>query len=188
MKKILIMVFLAIMTTVTADAQRIRVTDDEGIAIPLVSVLTTDGVLIGTTNLDGVLADVKGANEVALTHVAYKPQRVNVASLSDGHVVMENVDYGLTEVVVKPKPYLYVEYYYRAYSYIGDSLRAYSAGIVPVAHEIKNKMKGKTRNVWSYGGAANKALGWNTIDLKLYAEKAAKDNSTPIEKALRSGK
>ena len=43
--------------------------------------MTEDGVLIGTTGMDGVLADVKGAAKVAVTHVAYKPQLVIVASL-----------------------------------------------------------------------------------------------------------
>ena len=55
--------------------------DNDGNAIPLVSVLTEDGTYIGTTGMDGVLADVKGAKKVAVTHVAYKPQLVTVAEL-----------------------------------------------------------------------------------------------------------
>lgn len=75
------MAAVAMMTVVSAQAQRIEVVDADGHGIPLVSVLTEDGVLIGTTNLDGVLSDVKGAAKVALTHVAYKPQLVTVADL-----------------------------------------------------------------------------------------------------------
>lgn len=167
-------------------AQKIHVVDDNGNDIPLVSVLTEDGVLIGTTDIDGVLSDVKGARKIALTHVAFKPQLVNVASLKDGRVTMESVDYGLTEIVVEPKPYYYIEYYFRGFSYIGDSLRAYAAGIIPTAHEIQNKYKAKTRfNAWAFGGAANKALAWNTQDLQIKAEKGVKSSLIPIETAAR---
>ena len=68
---------------------------------------------------------------------------------------MDAVDYGLDEVVVMPKPFVVIEYYFRGFSYIGDSLRTYAAGIIPVAYEVREHYKGKTRDVWSYGGAAN---------------------------------
>ena len=184
MKKFLLIVAVVMMAAISAKAQKIQVVDDDGNGIPLVSVLTENGVLIGTTNLDGVLTDVKGAAKVALTHVAYKPQLVSVSSLAGGRVAMESVDYGLDEVIVKPKPYFYVEYYFRAFSYIEDSLRVFTAGIVPVGHEIKNKYKGKTHAVWSFGGAANKALTWNTQVLADLAEQGAKTNAVPIENSF----
>ena len=65
--------------------------------------MTEDGFLIGTTGMDGVLADVKGAAKVAVIHVAYKPQLVIVASLQDGRIMMDDIDYGIDEVVVKPR-------------------------------------------------------------------------------------
>ena len=96
MKKILMIVAVAMMTAMSAQAQKIQVVDDDGNGIPLVSVLTENGIFIGTTDLNGVLADVKGAGKVALTHVAFKPQLVTVADLpsSDGgrKVTMESVD------------------------------------------------------------------------------------------------
>ena len=104
MKRAIAMVFVALMMSISTHAQKIQVLDADGNAIPLVSVLTEDGVLIGTTDINGTLANVKGAAKVALTHLAYKPQLVSVASLTDGRVTMESVDYGLAEVVVKPKP------------------------------------------------------------------------------------
>ena len=184
--KLLMIAVVAIMASMNAQAQKIKVVDADGNGIPLVSVLTEDGLIIGTTDLNGELADVNGAAKVALTHVAYKPQLVSVASLRDGSVTMESVDYGLEEVVVKPKPFFYVEYYFRAFSYINDSLRVYSAGIIPVGHEIQNKYKGKTHGVWSFGGAANKALTWNTQDMEAKAEDAAKDAAAwPLEKQVR---
>lgn len=181
MKKIFAIIALSVMTAICAQAQKIQAVDSEGNAIPLVSVFTENGVLIGTTDFNGTLADVKGSAKVALTHVAFKPQLVSVASLTDGRITMESVDYGLQEVVVKPKPYLCVEYYFRCFSYIDDSLRVYTAGIIPVAHEINNKYKGKTRAVWSFGGAANKALTWNTQDMALRAEDVAKSGASPVQ-------
>ena len=193
------MAAVALMTAMDARAQKIQVVDNDGNAIPLVSVLTEDGVLIGTTGLDGVLADVKGAAKVAVTHVAYKPQLVTVAELpsheGEGQgwgpvrrITMEDIDYGINEVVVKPKPYLYVEYYFRAFSYIEDSLRVYTAGILPVSHDIRNKYKGKVRGAWAFGGAANKALTWNTQDLEYLAEQGVKSATSPIETGLRKEK
>lgn len=193
MRKILLMALAAMMVSISAQAQRLHVVDDDGNGIPLVSVLTENGVLIGTTDLHGVLADVKGVAKVALTHVAYKPQLVTVSDLpsfegTEGgrRVTMESIDYGLDEVVVMPKPYFYVEYYYRAFSYIEDSLRAYSAGIIPVKHEIQDNYKGNTRTIWSYGGAANKALSWNVDNLERRAEQGAKKAIPSVWEARES--
>lgn len=180
MKRVLLFITAIIMAAIGAEAQKITTVDTDGNVIPLVSVMTENSALIGTTDLHGVLANVKGAKKVAVSHVAFKPQVVEIASLQDGRIVMEDVDYSLAEVVAKPKPYLYMEYYFRAFSYIEDSLRVYAAGILPVIHEIQNKYKGKTRALWSYGGAANKALGWNVGSLKFMAEKSAKQAATPI--------
>ena len=128
-----------LLAAVGARAQRITVVDSDGNGIHLVSVLTEEGNMIGTTSLEGVIADVKGAKKVLLTHVAFKPQLVDVASLKDGRVTMEDIDYSLAEVVVKPKPYIYVETYYRAYAYINDSLRYYCAGIMPNTYDPQKK-------------------------------------------------
>ena len=130
MKRILWMAAVAMMAVLGAQAQKIEVVDAEGHGIPLVSVLTEDGNLIGTTDLNGVINDVKGAAKVAVTHVAFHPQLVSIASLNNGRITMEALDYELQEIVVKPKPYIYVETYYRAYAFINDSLRFYQAGIL----------------------------------------------------------
>ena len=156
---------VAMMTAVSAMAQRIEVVDAEGNGIPLVSVTTEDGEFVGKTDLNGVLDGVKGAQKVGLSHVAYKPQLVTVAALQGGRVTMEDLDYGLDEIVVTPKPYIIVEYYVRGFRYIGDSLRAYGAGIIPVAYDIKNGYKPKTRNVNSMGVYANKAPGWHQAEI-----------------------
>ena len=139
MKRFLIMVAVAMMTAISAQAQKIEVVGADGHGIPLASVLTEDGNLIGTTDLNGVLADVKGAAKVAVTHVAYKPQLVTVADLQEGRITMEDVGYDLAEIVVKPKPYIFVEVFYRVYVYRDDSLCYFLSGIMPNAYDIQKK-------------------------------------------------
>ena len=188
MKNILLMVAVAMLAAVSAQAQKIQIVDNDGNGIPLVNVLTENGNYIGTTDLDGVLADVKGAEKVAITHVAYKPQLVTIATLHDGRITLEDMYYGIDELVVKPKPYLYIEYYYRAFSYIDDSLRVYTAGILPMAHEIQNNYKGKVQGYWAFGGGANKALTWNTQSMEDNVQGLAEDAARPLESWLPKNK
>jgi hypothetical protein len=56
-------VILAICGTMKVQAQKIQVVDKEGKGIALASVMDGNGVLIGLTDLNGVLADVKGATD-----------------------------------------------------------------------------------------------------------------------------
>ena len=189
MKKILMLAAVAMMTSMSAIAQRIEVVDAEGNGIPLVSVTTEDGVFVGKTDQNGVLDDVKGAQKVGLSHVAYKPQLITVASLQGGRVTMEDADFGLDEIVVKPKPYIVVEYYVRGFRYIGDSLRAYGAGIIPVAYDIRNGYKPKTRNVNSMGVYANKAPGWHLAEISNKTiEMCKRNNGSMTDKWVMSKK
>ena len=126
MKKTLLIAVAAIMMSISINAQKIQVVDNNGHGIPFVHILTEDGNIIGTTNIDGELDDVKGAEKVLATHVAYKPQAVRVASLNNGRIILEDV-----------------ETYYRVYAFINDSLRFYQAGIFPNAIDLKNKKKEK---------------------------------------------
>ena len=143
-------------------------------------------MFIGKTDLNGVLDDVKGAKKVALSHVAYKPQLVTVAYLPSfggtgrARVTMEDADFGLDEIVVKPNPYICVEYYVRGFRYIGDSLRAYGAGIIPVAYDTRKDYKPKTRDVYSIGVFAKKAPGWHLAEISNKAEKMCKRNNGPM--------
>ena len=139
MKKNLLMAAVAMMTALSALAQKIEVVDADGYGIPQVVVLTEDGTLIGVTDINGVLSDVKGNAKVTLRLVGFKSQTVTVASLAEGKVTMEDLDYSLAEVVVKPKPYIYVETLYRVYVYRNDSLCYFSSGIMPNAYDAKNK-------------------------------------------------
>ena len=150
----------ACLVVLCAKAQKLEVVDSDGNGIHLVTVLIEDGNMIGTTDLGGTILDVKGAKKVVLTHVAYKPQLVDVASLKDGRVTMEDINYSLAEVVVKPKPYVYVETYYRAYAYINDSLRYYSAGILPNAYDTQKK---KVKTGSYYNSQGEFSLNFNVL-------------------------
>ena len=143
MKKIVtgicLTIILSLYGAMSVYAQKIQVVNKEGQGIALASVIDGNGVLIGLTDLNGVLADVKGASTIAVTHVAYKPQSVNVASLTGGRVTLEENDFGLDEVVVMPKPLMYTELYYRFYAYVDDSLRTFRAGIAPYTYNLQKK-------------------------------------------------
>ena len=58
MKKCLITMAVLIWGAMGAMAQKIQIVDKDGNGLPLVSVITESGTYIGTTDLNGVLADV----------------------------------------------------------------------------------------------------------------------------------
>ena len=156
-------------TTGQGSDMTITVVDSEGNAIPLASVLREDGRIIGTTGLDGRLDNVKDAAKVVVTHVAYKPQSVSLASLQNGRIVMESLDYGLDEIVVKPKQYIYVETYYRVYLFTGDSLSYYRAGILANGYDPKKK-EVDLGGIWAYGSFCDKGRTWKNAITSRFAE------------------
>jgi len=188
MKKFLFMV-TACLAVMSAKAQRIEVVDSDGNGIHLVTVLTEDGNMIGTTSLEGVIADVKGAKKIVLTHVAFKPQTVDVASLKDGRVVMEDLDFSLAEIVVTPKPLLYVETYYRVYAYANDSLRYYLAGIMPNGYNKEKKKAKYGSYMESYGEfslSKGMAITWGARAQEFKAGKIHKSGAIDILKGGKS--
>ena len=96
------------LATISIQAQRIRTIDKDGQPIPYVSIMTTDAKFIGITDMDGVIADVKGADTITVSHIAYKPKLYKVNGKS-GSITLEDADFGLPEIVVKKKPYVYVQ-------------------------------------------------------------------------------
>ena len=145
MKQILnwMMAAVALMTATNVSAQRIQVTDKEGNAIPMVSVLADDGTFIGITDIDGVLSDVKGAQVATFTHVAYKSKKANVGQ--GGMITLDDADFDLPEIVVTPKPLVYVQTYYRIF-YLADypdgdkdDVCYYRAGVLNNSYNRKTK-------------------------------------------------
>ena len=105
------MVVAAIMATMSAQAQQLKTVDKDGQPVPYASIANEDGNFIGTTNLDGIIADVKGAEVVSITHVAYQPKKVRVGQ--GGVVTLDDADFDLPEITVTKKPLVYVQTYYR---------------------------------------------------------------------------
>jgi hypothetical protein len=138
---------LFILSAVPSVAQQIRTIDKDGQPIPYVSVLTTDAKYIGITDLDGILKDVKGADTIAVSHVAYKSKLYKVNGKS-GSIILEDADFGLPEIVVKKKPYVYAQTYYRIF-YYDDSLGVvyYRVGLTDNVIDCKTKkLSANTRN------------------------------------------
>lgn len=130
-------------------AQRIQVVDDDGDAIAYASVMTEDAQFIGITDNDGFLADAKGASVVSISHVAYKTKTVDLTQLADKRITLEDSDFGLTEITVTPKPYVYVQTYYRLYMYDDhDGIIYYRAGVTDNTYERQTrKLKTHTSHI-----------------------------------------
>lgn len=131
---------VALMITTTVTAQRIQTVDDMGNPVGYVSVSNADnGKFIGTTDLQGVLTDIKGAQKLYVSHIAFKSQEVNVGGLKNGIITMQESDYDLPEIVVKKKDYFYAQTYYRLFYMIDDTLGYYRAGITNNIYDIESK-------------------------------------------------
>lgn len=144
-KQFLFLAVAAIMVAMSATAQRIRTIDKNGQLVPYVSVMTTDARYIGVTDIDGYLADVKGADTISVSHVAYKSKLYKVNGKS-GSITLEDADFGLPEIVVKKKPYVYVQTYYRAFFYDDEyGVMYYRAGLTDnVIDRTKKKVSART--------------------------------------------
>lgn len=188
MKRFLFLAAMCLLAA-SATAQRIEVVDSDGNGIHLVTVLTEDGNMIGTTSLEGVIADVKGAKKVVLTHVAFKSKTVDVASLQNGRVTMEDLDYNLAEIVVMPKPLIYVETFYRVYAFANDTLRYYLAGIMPNSYNMEKKKAKAGSYMESYGEFALSngiAITWGVRAQRFNAGKISKSGAIDLMKGGKS--
>lgn len=148
MKKFLLIVAVAWMAAVNGWAQRLQVLDSEGNPIPYASVLTPQAEYIGITNLEGVVDDVKGAKDITVTHVAFKTKNVKPDG-KDVVVTLEDADFDMPEITIQPKPYIYVQTYYRMYFYSSeDGMYYYRAGLTDNTYDpAKKTVKGNTEVV-----------------------------------------
>lgn len=120
----------------TGYAQTIRVIDKDGDPVPYAAVTTEQGKLVGTTDIDGVFENTTANTVLCLSQVAYKPLTVNLAEVVDGVVTMEEAEYKLPDVVVKPKEMLYVQTYYRNTYIDEEGPLYYRAGIIDNTYEF----------------------------------------------------
>lgn len=139
MTRLLTLAVLVLAALLQASAQRIRAIDKDGQPIPFVSIMTPDARFIGITDDEGVLADVKGADTIYISHIAYKPKLYKVGGKS-GSITLEDADFGLPEITVKTKPLVYVQTYYRMYMYSEKrGIIYYRAGITDNSYDRKTR-------------------------------------------------
>ena len=147
---------LLIMIAASAAAQKLQVVDEDGQPVPYATISGEDGNFIGTTNIDGVLADVNGADVVSVTHVAYKSKKVKVGQ--GGRVTLEDADFDLPEITVTKKPLVYVQTYYRML-YIDDDpdtpICYYRSGVLNNSYDRKTL---KTSSEEDHLSASNMAV------------------------------
>lgn len=146
-KRFLIIGLLLILSVISLKAQRVQVLDNDGIPVPFVTATTPVGKYIGSTDIDGWL-DVNGHTTIHLSQVAYKPLTITVADIPEGKIVLDDANYDLPEVVVKPKELLYVQTYFRTI-YIDDEGPIYfRSGVNDNAYDIaKKEVSAKSRHL-----------------------------------------
>lgn len=148
MKKILLMAAVALMTAMNSKAQRLQVVDTEGNPIAYASVLNPKAEYIGITDLEGIVPDLMGAKEISITHVAFKPKNVKPEG-KDLIITLEDANFDMPEITIQPKPYIYVQTYYRMYLYNSeDGIMYYRAGLTDNTYDpAKKTVTGKTEAV-----------------------------------------
>lgn len=147
-KRNLLACLLVLVSIVSMKAQRIQVVDTDGDPVPYCAVTTEQGKLIGTTDINGVFENTTENTVLCLSQVAYKPLTVNLAEVVDGVITMEDAEYELPDVVVKPKELLYVQTYYRVTYIDEDGPLYYRAGIIDNTYEFaKEKVSIKEKSI-----------------------------------------
>ena len=139
MKKILLTIIAVVLAVISVQAQRLEVVDSDGNGVAYASVLNSDAEYVGITDLDGVVADLAGCTDITITHVAFKSKRVKING-DNVRVVLEDADFDMPEIVVSPKPYVYVQTYYRMYYYSGkDGIIYYRTGVTDNVYDLEKK-------------------------------------------------
>ena len=130
---------LMLVALLPASAQKIQTLDKDGQPVPYVSIMTPDARFIGITDLNGIIDDVNGADTISVSHIAYKPKFYKVNGKS-GHITLEDADFGLPEITVKSKPFVYVQTYYRMYMYSEEKgIIYFRCGITDNSYDRKTK-------------------------------------------------
>lgn len=147
-KKLLLTCIFIIISIVSMKAQRLQVVDTDGDPVPYAAVTTEQGKLIGTTDINGFFENTTENTVLCLSQVAYKPLTVNLAEVVGGVVVMEDAEYVLPDVIVKPKELLYVQTYYRVTYIDEEGPLYYRAGIIDNTYEFaKDKIDIKEKSI-----------------------------------------
>lgn len=184
MKKLFVLLLLVM--AVTVHAQRIQVVDTDGLPIAAVCVTNEKGALVGSTDNEGYLNDAKGVKHLFFSHVAFKSKDVNMDSIPSMTVVMQDQNFELGELEVKPKELLYVQTYFRCVYVCDEGPIYFRAGVVDNTYELaKKKISAKTRSVSKGMNGLMRFLlstlvghyidEWARIDTLTYYKKILKD-------------
>ena len=174
---------MVLMMGVVARAQRIHVVDSDGIPIAYVCVTTDKGFLIGSTDTEGYLDDVKGNKVINLSHVAFKDMVVDMSKVEDGQIIMQDVEFVLPDVEVKPKELAYVQTYFRLIYFDDDGPIYYRGGVVDNTYDFASqKVSSKTRSL-SKGSNGLLRFVISTL-VGRYIDEKGKLNKTPMHKRI----
>ena len=139
---------MMLVSAVLMQAQRLQVIDSDGNPIAYVCVTNERGALVGSTDTEGWLEDAKGNAVLNLSHIAFEDMTIRVADVVDGRVVMQDVDFNLPDIEVKPKELAYVQTYYRLIYFDDDGPIYYRGGVIDNTYEFaKEKTQSKTRSL-----------------------------------------
>lgn len=140
--------FLAALCYIVAQAQRIQVVDNDGLPIPYVAVTDAKGALVGSTDNDGWFENKKGATDLYLSHLAFQAKNVHTDTLTAARIVMDDVEFGLAEVEVKPKELAYIQTYYRLIYFDDDGPLYFRGGVIDNTYDFaKKKTSSKKRSL-----------------------------------------
>lgn len=125
--------------TMSVCAQKVLTVDTEGNPVPYAHIIGEDGKIIGTTDMEGVLDGVKFEQTITVSHVAFKEKKTFVKGEGVVRITLEDSDYGLGEIVVKPKDYIYVQTYYRMIYMRDDTMCYCRFGVIDNTYDVKKK-------------------------------------------------
>ena len=130
---------IAFFSTVNVFAQKVLAVDTEGNPVPYAHIIDENGSIIGTTDLEGTLDGVKFEQTITVSHVAFKEKKAYVKGEGTVRIILEDSDYGLGEIVVKPKDYIYVQTYYRMIYMSDDTMTYCRFGVIDNIYNVKKK-------------------------------------------------
>jgi len=186
MKRVLLLVAVAMMTAMSAQAQKIQTVDKDGQPIPYASIFTEAGDFIGTTDLEGFLNDVKGFDVVSITHVAYKSKTVRVSG--GDRVTLDDADFDLPEITVTKKPLVYVQTYYRLVYQNDDSempIYYYRAGVLNNSYDKRTKKASTDENHFSACNIGIFKTALNTV-LNAHIKRMANLRMNKLETSMKN--
>lgn len=147
-KKKLFIVCLLLLCTLSLHAQRVQVLDNNGMPVPFVTATTPEGKYISSTDADGWFDNLSGNKTVHLSQVAYKPMTIDVADIEGNTIILDDANYDLPEVIVKPKELLYCQTYFRTVYIDDEGPIFFRGGVIDNSYNIaKKKVDAKSRHL-----------------------------------------